>query len=99
MLRPLLRSLRPSQWPKNLFVLAPLVFGSKLGDPAAVGRALLALVAFSAAASAVYLVNDLRDRGEDRLHPLKRPRPLAGGPSWRGAWAPASAWCWELTCC
>jgi 4-hydroxybenzoate polyprenyltransferase len=79
MLRPLLRSLRPSQWPKNLFVLAPLVFGSKLGDPAAVGRALLALVAFSAAASAVYLVNDLRDREEDRLHPLKRLRPLAAG--------------------
>ena len=79
MLRPLLRSLRPSQWPKNLFVLAPLVFGSKLGDPAVVGRALLALLAFSAAASAVYLVNDLRDREEDRLHPLKRLRPLAAG--------------------
>jgi 4-hydroxybenzoate polyprenyltransferase len=78
-LRPLLRSLRPSQWPKNLFVLAPLVFGSKLGDPAVVGRALLALLAFSAVASAVYLVNDLRDRDEDRLHPLKRLRPLAAG--------------------
>ena len=79
MLRPLLRSLRPSQWPKNLFVLAPLVFGSKLGDPAVVGRALLALLAFSAVASVVYLVNDLRDREEDRLHPLKRLRPLAAG--------------------
>jgi 4-hydroxybenzoate polyprenyltransferase len=78
-LRPLLRSLRPSQWPKNLFVLAPLVFGSKLGDPAVVGRALLALLAFSAVASVVYLVNDLRDREEDRLHPLKRLRPLAAG--------------------
>jgi 4-hydroxybenzoate polyprenyltransferase len=78
-LPPLVRSLRPSQWPKNLFVLAPLVFGNKLADPASVGRALLALAAFSAVASAVYLINDLRDREEDRLHPLKRLRPLAAG--------------------
>jgi len=78
-LAPLVRSLRPKQWAKNLFVLAPLVFGSRLGDPAAVTRALVALVAFCAAASAVYLVNDLRDREEDRRHPLKRLRPLAAG--------------------
>jgi 4-hydroxybenzoate polyprenyltransferase len=78
-LGPLIRSLRLSQWTKNLFVLAPLVFGSRLGDPAAVLRALLALVAFGCAASAVYLVNDLRDREEDRRHPLKRLRPLAAG--------------------
>ena len=79
MLAPLVRSLRPSQWAKNLFVLAPLVFGSRLGDRVAVGRALLALLAFCCAASAVYLVNDLRDREEDRRHPLKRLRPLASG--------------------
>jgi 4-hydroxybenzoate polyprenyltransferase len=71
--------MRPSQWPKNLFVLAPLVFGSRLGQMAAVGRALLALLAFCCAASAVYLLNDLRDREEDRRHPLKRLRPLAAG--------------------
>lgn len=79
MLAPLVRSLRPSQWAKNLFVLAPLVFGSRLGDAAAVTRALLALLAFCCAASAVYLLNDLRDREEDRLHPRKRLRPLAAG--------------------
>jgi 4-hydroxybenzoate polyprenyltransferase len=78
-LRPLVRSLRPSQWPKNLFVLAPLVFGSKLGDATAVGRGLLALLAFCATASAVYLINDWRDREEDRRHPVKRLRPLAAG--------------------
>jgi 4-hydroxybenzoate polyprenyltransferase len=60
-------------------VLAPLVFGSRLGDPTAVLRALLAVIAFCCAASAVYLVNDLRDREEDRLHPLKRLRPVAAG--------------------
>lgn len=79
MIRPLLVSLRPAQWAKNFFVLAPLVFGHLLGDPDAVGRALLALLAFCSAASAVYLVNDIRDREEDRNHPLKRLRPLAAG--------------------
>ncbi len=67
------------QWAKNLFVLAPLVFGRLLGDRVAVGRALLALLAFCCAASAIYLVNDIRDREEDRNHPLKRLRPLAAG--------------------
>src|SRR5215207_252457 len=78
-IRPLLVSLRPLQWAKNLFVLAPLVFGHLLGDPVAVGRALLALVAFCCAASTIYLINDIRDREEDRNHPLKRLRPLAAG--------------------
>lgn len=76
---PLLRSMRPAQWAKNLFVLAPLVFGGLLLSAGAVTRALLAVVAFCCASSAVYLVNDLRDREEDRRHPLKRLRPLAAG--------------------
>ncbi|HEY7213725.1 MAG TPA: UbiA family prenyltransferase, partial [Thermoanaerobaculia bacterium] len=79
MIRPLVQSLRPAQWAKNLFVLAPLVFGDKLLDGAAASRALLALAAFCCASSAVYLINDLRDREEDRRHPLKRLRPLAAG--------------------
>lgn len=79
MIRPLVTSLRPAQWAKNLFVLAPLVFGGLLLDPQAALRALLALASFCAASSAVYLVNDLRDREEDRKHPLKRLRPLAAG--------------------
>ncbi|MFP5288909.1 MAG: decaprenyl-phosphate phosphoribosyltransferase, partial [Thermoanaerobaculia bacterium] len=79
MIRPLVVSLRPAQWAKNLFVLAPLVFGGLLLDLQAGLRAFLALAAFCAASSAVYLVNDLRDREEDRRHPLKRLRPLAAG--------------------
>jgi 4-hydroxybenzoate polyprenyltransferase len=78
-IRPLLQSLRPAQWAKNLFVLAPLVFGDLLLDTAAASRALLALLAFCCGSSAVYLINDLRDREEDRRHPLKRLRPLAAG--------------------
>jgi len=79
MILPLVRSLRPIQWPKNLFVLAPLVFSRKLGDPVAVGHGLLALAAFCLASSAVYLGNDIRDREEDRRHPAKKNRPLASG--------------------
>jgi len=71
--------MRPAQWAKNVFVLAPLVFGRFLQDPGISVRALLAVVAFCCASSAVYLVNDLRDREEDRRHPLKRLRPLAAG--------------------
>jgi 4-hydroxybenzoate polyprenyltransferase len=78
-LRALVVSLRPAQWAKNLFVLAPLVFAEGLVDPALVSRGLLAFAVWSAAASSVYLVNDLRDRDKDRLHPLKRRRPIATG--------------------
>jgi len=78
-IRPLLRSLRPAQWAKNVFVLAPLVFGGMLLDSRVTLRALLALAAFCCASSAVYLINDLRDREEDRRHPLKRLRPIAAG--------------------
>jgi len=78
-IRPLVRSLRPTQWAKNLFVLAPAVFGGLLLDERIVVRVALALAAFCFASSSVYLVNDLRDREEDRRHPLKRHRPLAAG--------------------
>ena len=74
-----MRSLRPSQWAKNLFVLAPAVFGGLLLDERTAVRVGLALLAFCAASSAVYLINDLRDREEDRRHPLKKHRPLAAG--------------------
>ncbi|HEV8582279.1 MAG TPA: decaprenyl-phosphate phosphoribosyltransferase [Thermoanaerobaculia bacterium] len=79
MIRPLFQSLRPAQWAKNFFVLAPLVFGDLLLVERAAARAFLAVVAFCCASSAVYLINDLRDREEDRQHPLKRLRPLAAG--------------------
>ena len=71
--------MRPRQWTKNVFVLAPLVFSQSLTDPRALARAGLAFVAFCMAASAVYLFNDLRDREEDRRHPLKKLRAIASG--------------------
>ena len=75
----MLRAVRPRQWVKNLFVLAPLVFAHRLEDPESFLRGLLAFGAFCALASAVYLVNDVRDREADRLHPRKRHRPIASG--------------------
>ena len=71
--------MRPLQWPKNSFVLAPLVFGGSLFQAAVASRALVAMAAFCCASSAVYLFNDIRDREADRQHPLKRDRPLAAG--------------------
>ena len=71
--------MRPQQWAKNLFVLAPLVFAQRLAEAEALWRGGLAFAAFCAGASALYLLNDLRDRDEDRRHPLKRLRPIAAG--------------------
>jgi 4-hydroxybenzoate polyprenyltransferase len=74
-----IRSLRPEQWTKNLFVLAALPFGRKLFDPAATTLALAAFAVFCALSGVVYLINDLLDRDADRLHPSKRRRPIASG--------------------
>jgi 4-hydroxybenzoate polyprenyltransferase len=83
---PALRALRLAQWTKNGFVLLALIFARMLGDGQAVGRTLLAFVAFCFAASAVYIINDLADRERDRMHPRKRLRPIASGSlSLRGA--------------
>ncbi|MEZ5316465.1 MAG: decaprenyl-phosphate phosphoribosyltransferase [Vicinamibacterales bacterium] len=75
----LLRSLRPYQWTKNLFVFFGLIFGEQLLDATAVARASLAFVIFCALSSAIYLINDLRDREADRMHPVKALRPIASG--------------------
>jgi 4-hydroxybenzoate polyprenyltransferase len=75
----LLRSLRPSQWTKNLIIFAGLIFGQRLLDPSAVTTSLLAFVVFCALSSVVYLINDVADRQADRQHPLKRFRPIASG--------------------
>lgn len=73
------RLLRPDQWIKNLFVIAPLIFAHDLFEPGKVIIALSAFIAFSLTASAVYILNDLADVEADRLHPVKRHRPLAAG--------------------
>ena len=71
--------MRPEQWLKNGFVLAPIVFSGLVHDPVAWVRSLAAVVAFCAASSAVYLINDVIDRKADRAHPEKSRRPIASG--------------------
>lgn len=76
----IVRLLRPKQWVKNGFVLAPLVFAGRFVDSFAVGNALLAALLFCVASSATYIVNDLHDIERDRRHPKKsKSRPLAAG--------------------
>ena len=75
----LVRSLRPSQWTKNLIIFAGLIFGQRLLDPGAVAISVLAFLVFCALSSVVYLINDVADRHADRQHPLKRNRPIASG--------------------
>lgn len=75
----LIISLRPDQWTKNLIVFAALVFAVKLFDPAALALASAAFLIFCALSGCVYLINDVSDREADRLHPLKRLRPIASG--------------------
>ncbi len=70
---------RPAHWPKNVFVLAPLVFAQLLHVPSAVVRTLVATVCFCLASSVVYIFNDYLDRDLDRKHPVKKLRPLAAG--------------------
>ncbi|HMJ00295.1 MAG TPA: UbiA prenyltransferase family protein [Gaiellaceae bacterium] len=78
-LRAALAAMRPRQWSKNLLLFAGLVFAAKLGDGIRWLEAAAAFVAYCAASSAAYLVNDVRDAEHDRLHPLKRFRPIARG--------------------
>ncbi|MDL2339334.1 MAG: UbiA prenyltransferase family protein, partial [Pseudomonadota bacterium] len=78
-LPPLLALMRPHQWLKNVFVFAGLVFSQSWHDADRVAHVLSAFGAFCLISSAVYIVNDWRDRASDALHPTKRLRPLASG--------------------
>ena len=65
----LIKTLRPHQWVKNVFVAAPLVFSRHLTDPAYVVRTALAVLAFCLLSGAVYAFNDVRDVEADRVAP------------------------------
>jgi 4-hydroxybenzoate polyprenyltransferase len=78
-LRAAIKTGRPQEWIKNVFVFAGLLFSGKFDDPHAVVEATLAFLSFCAISSAGYYVNDLLDIELDRKHPKKRFRPLAAG--------------------
>lgn len=75
----IVRAMRPHQWVKNGFVLAPLIFSMSVGQPDKVFAAALATLFFCLISGAVYLLNDIADVEADRAHPVKRNRPIASG--------------------
>ena len=79
MVAAILKSARPHQWVKNLFVAAPLVFARRIDDTVALLHTSVAVAGFCLISSAVYLLNDLVDVEKDRAHPFKRLRPIASG--------------------
>lgn len=91
----ILRLLRVREWVKNLFVFLPLLFGGGLLSYSRLISAAVAFACFSLAASSIYILNDIHDRDYDRLHPLKRNRPIASG---RVSPALAGGVCAALAC-
>lgn len=76
--RDMIRALRPHQWVKNVLLFLPMIAAHRI-DMAGLLIVLAAAIAFSAAASSIYIVNDLLDLEADRLHPTKKNRPFASG--------------------
>lgn len=74
-----IRAMRPRQWIKNVLVFAAPLSAGVLFDPHVILRCILAFFAFSMASATIYLINDIMDVAEDRLHPRKRFRPIAAG--------------------
>ncbi len=79
MLLGLIKSLRPRQWTKNIFLFAAIVFDRQLTNVEGLLQTILAVVIFSFLSSSIYIFNDIADREADRNHPTKRNRPIASG--------------------
>jgi len=75
----LIKLMRPHQYVKNLFIFLPLFFALKITDTSLLFNAVIAFIAFSLTASAIYTLNDYLDIEEDKQHPKKKYRPLASG--------------------
>jgi len=75
----LIKSMRPKQWAKSVFIFTALIFDRKLLDQSAFLHTLAGAVLFSLVASAVYILNDIADLEADKNHPKKKQRPIASG--------------------
>jgi len=75
----LIRTARPRQWLKNFAVFAPITFAGLLLEPKNFELAVRAFFVFCALSSATYFMNDIVDADKDKLHPIKRNRPIPGG--------------------
>jgi 4-hydroxybenzoate polyprenyltransferase len=81
----ILKSMRPAQWTKNLFVFAALIFARKFFSPRDLALTFGAFLVFCLVSGAFYIFNDIQDCEEDRAHPKKCLRPIAHGDLGRGA--------------
>ena len=79
MLTALIKTMRPRQWSKNVFVFAALVFDKQLLNPESFLRTLAGFALFCLISSTVYIFNDIADVEADRGHPEKKNRPIASG--------------------
>lgn len=75
----IVKTLRMKQWIKNLIIFAPLIFSQNVFNLPLLLKSVLAFVLFCLISGAAYILNDLKDLEEDKLHPLKSKRPLASG--------------------
>ncbi len=73
------KTMRPRQWAKNVFVFAPAVFSKEIFFPRVLINSIITFFLFSFLASSVYVINDFFDRERDRRHPVKKKRPIASG--------------------
>ena len=78
-IKDILRLIRPHQYIKNFFIFMPLFFAGQIGNTELLLNVVIAFVAFSITASAIYVLNDYHDIEEDKQHPKKKYRPLASG--------------------
>jgi len=97
----ILRSLRPYQWLKNALVFVPFLLSHEVAVAGKWASAILLFFAFSFCASAGYVVNDILDRRQDRLHPRRRVRPIASGeaPLHEAIWLPLPLVVLAALCC
>ena len=79
MFKAILKTMRPKQWAKNIFLFVALVFDRKLTNIEAIIHTCTGVIIFSLIASVVYIINDIADLEADRQHPSKRNRPIASG--------------------
>jgi 4-hydroxybenzoate polyprenyltransferase len=84
-------SMRPKQWTKNLVVFAGLIFSRNFREPGLLLRSVEAFLVFCVLSGVIYLVNDVADAAKDRLHPIKRSRPMASGALQRATALSAAA--------
>ncbi len=78
-MKPYLKLLRVKHYAKNVLIFFPLFFSGQMGNPHLLLQTALGTVSFCLASSFVYILNDIRDVGNDRAHPTKRDRPIASG--------------------